>query len=123
MKIIFFLALLLSTLIASPSYDKGKKLYLQNGCGDCHGRNLEGLHKYPYLANRAKGYMIYKLKRFREKISETPQQDMMIPYAINLSDEDIENLTTYMNEFVPEKNAKKYDDSFKREGTGGSWKF
>lgn len=120
MKIIFFLSILLSSLIASPSYENGKKVYLHNGCGDCHGRNLEGLHKYPYLANRAKGYMTYKLKRFRDKISETPQQDMMIPYAINLSDEDIENLTTYMNEFVPEKNGKKYDDSFRREGTGGS---
>lgn len=45
---------------------------------------------------------------------------MMIPFALNLSDEDIENLTTYMYEFVKEESKKKYDDKFYREGDGGS---
>lgn len=82
--------------------------------------NLEGLHKYPYLANRSKGFMTYKLKRFRSKFSDNQQQDMMIPFALNLSDKDIDDLTTYMYEFVEEKKNKKYDDSFKLQGDGGS---
>lgn len=82
--------------------------------------NLEGLHKYPYLANRSKGFMTYKLKRFRSKLSDNQQQEMMIPFALNLSDKDIDDLTTYMYEFVEEKKNKKYDDSFKIQGDGGS---
>ncbi len=82
--------------------------------------NLEGLHKYPYLANRAKGFMTYKLKRFRSKLADNQQQEMMIPFALNLSDKDIDDLTTYMYEFVEEKKNKKYDDSFKTQGDGGS---
>lgn len=46
---------------------------------------------------------------------------MMIAFAIGLSDEDIDNLTTYMNDYVEEKNAKRYDDKYKTEGDGGSW--
>ena len=64
--------------------------------------------------------MSYKLTRFRAKISENQQQDMMIPFALGLSDDDIENLSVYMYEFVKEQNDKKYDDKFYREGDGGS---
>lgn len=112
--------LLISALNAGNSYEKGKKLYMQHGCFSCHGNKLEGLHEYPYLANRAKGYMTYKLKRFRSKISDNQQQEMMIPFAANLSDEDIDNLTTYMYEYVEEENKERYDDSFQVSGDGGS---
>jgi hypothetical protein len=37
-----------------------------------------------------------------------------------LSDEDIENLTIYMNKYVEEKNEKKYDDKYHTQGDGGS---
>ena len=119
-KQLFLLIFFISVLNADSAYEKGKKLYLKNGCFGCHGNNLEGLHEYPYLANRAKGYMAYKLKRFRSKISDNQQHDMMIPFAINLSDEDIENLTTYMYEFVKEDSGERYDDSYKTHGDGGS---
>ncbi|MDD3477233.1 MAG: c-type cytochrome [Sulfurimonas sp.] len=121
MRFLFFIFLLISFAKSSESpYELGKSLYMKNGCYSCHGRDLEGMHNYPYLANRAKGYMSYKLKRFRSKISENQQQDLMIPFALNLSDEDIENLTTFMYEFVKEESKKKYDDKFYREGDGGS---
>lgn len=64
--------------------------------------------------------MTYKLKRFRSKLSDNQQQEMMIPFALNLSDKDIDDLTTYMYEFVEEKKNKKYDDNFKIQGDGGS---
>jgi len=98
----------------------GKDLYIKKGCYSCHGNKLEGLHQYPHLANRAKGYMTYKLKHFRAKKADTQQQEMMITFAVGLSDEDIENLTTYMYEYVDEVNAERYDDSFRAEGDGGS---
>lgn len=120
MRYIFLPLLLISCIEASTPYELGKQLYMQKGCYSCHGTKLEGLHRYPYLANRAKGYMSYKLKRFRSKLSDNQQQEMMIPFAVGLSDTDIENLTIYMNEYVEEKNGKRYDDSFKIQGDGGS---
>jgi len=119
-RYLFLLFLLLSSMEASTAYESGKRLYMQKGCFSCHGSKLEGMHRYPYLANRAKGYMKYKLKRFRSKISDNQQQEMMIPFALGLSDEDIENLTIYMNEYVEEKNEKKYDDKYHTQGDGGS---
>lgn len=93
---------------------------MEKGCFSCHGSKLEGMHMYPYLANRARGFLTYKLKRFRDKKSDNQQQEMMIAFAISLSDDDIENLVTFMTDYVDEDNGEKYDDSFQRQGDGGS---
>ena len=93
---------------------------MQKGCYSCHGHKAEGMHAYPSLANRAKGYMTYKLKRFRSKISDNQQQEMMIPFAVGLSDKDIDNLTTFFTDYVDEDSGEKYDDSFQTSGDGGS---
>lgn len=117
---ILFLSLIALLLNADGAYEKGKELYVKNGCYGCHGTKLEGLHRYPYLANRAKGYMKYKLERFRSRLSDNQQQEMMIPFAVGLSDEDIENLAVYMNEYVEDTNKERYDDSYQVHGDGGS---
>ena len=116
--IIFFL--ILTSLYANTHYELGKKLYKQKGCYSCHGHKAEGMHEYPSLANRAKGYMTYKLKRFRSKLSDNQQQEMMIPFAVELSDEDIDNLTTFFSEYVDEELTERYDDSYQVSGDGGS---
>ena len=64
--------------------------------------------------------MTYKLKHFRSGKADTQQQEMMITFAKDLSDEDIENITTYMYEYVEDEMAERYDDSFHAEGDGGS---
>ncbi len=107
-------------LYAKTPYEIGKELYMQKGCYGCHGNKAEGLHKYPKLSNRAKGFLTYKLKRFRDKISDNQQQEMMIPFALGLSDEDIENLTTFLYEYRDESSKEKYDDSYQSWGDGGS---
>jgi cytochrome c553 len=118
----FFSILLffISFSYAKSPYEMGQDLYIKKGCYSCHGNKLEGLHQYPHLANRAKGYMSYKLKYFRAKKADTQQQEMMITFAVGLSDEDIDNLTIYMNEYVEDVNEQRYDDSFRTEGDGGS---
>ncbi|MCK4974212.1 MAG: cytochrome c [Sulfurimonas sp.] len=116
--VIFFFIFTLA--YAKTPYELGKKLYLQKGCYSCHGHKAEGMHAYPALANRAKGYMTYKLKRFRSKLSDNQQQEMMIPFAVGLSDEDIENLTTFMYDFIDEESNERYDDSYQVSGDGGS---
>lgn len=120
MRFLLLIFLIFLTANADTIYEKGKKLYKQKGCGGCHGTRLEGMHLYPYLANRAKGFLTYKLKRFRSREADNQQQEMMIPFAMNLSDEEIDYLTTYMNEYVDESSNGRYDDSFYQEGDGGS---
>jgi cytochrome c553 len=105
---------------AQTPYQKGKLTYMSKGCYSCHGNNLEGLHRYPKLSNRAKGFLSYKLKRFRDKISDNQQQEMMIAFAVDLSDEEIDNLTTYMQDYVQDNLSEKYNDSYVPEGDGGS---
>ena len=82
----FFLLIFLSAAVfgaqkASELYDRGRTLYFQNGCSNCHGSRAEGTGNYPLLANRAKGFLAYKLETFRKGIAETPMQEMMIGAA------------------------------------------
>lgn len=120
MRFLLLVLFAFSLSYSSSAYDIGKKLYMEKGCFSCHGSKLEGMHMYPYLANRARGFLTYKLKRFRDKKSDNQQQEMMIAFAISLSDDDIENLVTFMTDYVDEDNGEKYDDSFQRQGDGGS---
>lgn len=120
MRFFLIYSLLLSFSQAKTPYELGKKLYIQKGCYSCHGHKAEGILAYPALANRAKGYMTYKLKRFRSKLSDNQQQEMMIAFAVNLSDSDIDNLTTFFTEFVEEESTERYDDSYQVYGDGGS---
>jgi cytochrome c553 len=112
--------LIISILNADDIYDQGKNLYKEKGCGNCHGVKLEGMHRYPFLANRAKGFLTYKLKRFRSQKADNQQQEMMVPFAMGLSDAQIDALTTYMNAYVDEGSEGSYDYSFRQEGDGGS---
>lgn len=103
----------------SENYKAGKALYFEKGCNGCHGTKAEGMNTYPALANRAKGFMAYKLRRFRDEISDKQIQEMMIPFAMGLSDLEIEQLTTFLNEYVDEQ-KERYDIEFTTEGDGGS---
>ena len=120
MRFILLLFLTFTSILAETSYEKGKNLYISHACYSCHGHKLEGIHRYPRLANRAKGYMSYKLKHFREGKADSQQQEMMITFAVDLSDEDIDNLTTYFIDYVDVENAESYDDSYENYGDGGS---
>jgi len=119
-KTLLLLFTLFSLSEAKTPYELGKTLYMEKGCYSCHGVNAQGMNTYPLLANRAKGFLTYKLKRFRSKISDNQQQEMMIAYAIELSDEDIDNLTTFFTDFVEVKNGESYDDTYNSWGDGGS---
>jgi len=120
LRLVSLFFLLFFSLYAKSSYEKGKELYNQKACYSCHGHKAEGMHRYPYLANRAKGYLSYKLKRFRAKQADNQQQEMMITFAQDLSDEDIDNLTTFFANYKDDTQKESYDDSFYTEGDGGS---
>ena len=109
----------LSLLAVSTQYKNGEVLYFEKGCNGCHGLKAEGMSGYPGLANRAKGFLTYKLERFRSGVSENQQQDMMIPFAQPLSDSDIDLLTTYLHEYY-DPETESYDSSYQTWGDGGS---
>ena len=118
---IFLLTFLTFTALmsASTDYETGKILYFEKGCNGCHGTKAEGMNTYPPLANRARGFLAYKLRRFRSEISDKQIQEMMIPFAIGLSDKEIDQLALFLNEFVDEQ-TERYDIEFTSEGDGGS---
>jgi len=120
LRLLLLFLLLFSLIYADDAYERGKSLYMQKGCYGCHGNKAEGMHRYPYLANRAKGYLTYKLKRFKAKISDNQQQEMMIPFATILSDKDIDDLTTFLSEYKEDELGERYDDSYEVYGDGGS---
>jgi len=120
----FFLLILLTAvgLLSQESpdlYDKGKTLYFQNGCNNCHGSRAEGTGNYPMLANRAKGFLAYKLSTFRKGVADTPMQEMMIGFAQTLSDADIDAITTFLSDYH-DAQTERYDPGYQQWGDGGS---
>lgn len=108
-----------STLAAAEtSYDIGKKLYFTKGCSGCHGISATGSNQYPSLAYRRKPFLAHKLGEYRAKKGSTQQSQMMIPFAVGLSDREIDALTTFLSEYHETKSNYKPDTS--PRGDGGS---
>lgn len=106
-------------LAAAPTpYEQGKKLYFSKGCNGCHGVSATGTHEYPSLAYRRKSLLEYKLKDFRAKRGNSQQSELMIPFALQLTDKEIDQLTTFLSEFHENKSNDK--NEFSIRGDGGS---
>lgn len=98
-------------------YQQGKKLYFAKGCNGCHGVSAGGTNRYPALAYRRKAFLVHKLNRLRAKQGDTQLAQMMIPFALGLSDAEIDALTTFLSDYKEQKSKEHYvpDDS----NTGG----
>jgi len=119
-RLITVLFLLSASLLAQSSlYKQGKELYFEKGCNGCHGTKAEGMSNYPSLANRAKGFLAYKLENFRKGQADNQQAQMMIAFAMPLSDTDIEALTTFLHDFVDDQ-KEHYNPEYETWGDGGS---
>lgn len=99
-------------------YDEGKKLYFSKGCNGCHGVDAKGLAQYPGLAYRPKAFLNYKLQRYRKKIADTQQAQLMIPFAQELNDAQIQKLITFLSQYHEEENHQTTERNIK--GDGGS---
>ncbi len=96
----------------------GKSLYFSKGCSGCHGISAGGTNQYPALAYRRKPFLISKLKAFRSKQGTNQQSQLMIPFAMGLSDKEIDLLTTFLSEYNEQKSTYKSDTTSR--GDGGS---
>ena len=99
-------------------YKVGKNLYFSKGCSGCHGISASGSNLYPALAYRRKPFLTSKLKNYRSKQGTTQQSQMMIPFAMKLTNADINALTTYLSEFKEDKKSSTH--SYSIRGDGGS---
>lgn len=121
MKNLLFICLLYASLYSdNPElYQTGEKLYFSKGCNGCHGIKAQGMLTYPSLANVAKGFLTYKLKRFREGKSDTQQQELMLAFALELKDDEIDALVHFLHNFTDEQ-TQYYDIEVENWGDGGS---
>jgi len=95
--IIIFVFLMTQLFASSAAYNRGEALFFVKGCSSCHGPSAEGSSTYPRLAQKPKKYLIRKLKDFRTGKAITVSQQMMAQFANALSDENIEDLATFLS--------------------------
>lgn len=114
--ILFFVPILLYA--GGDLYSTGKKLYFAKGCNGCHGVSAGGSNLYPSLAYRRKAFLAHKLKEYRAKRGHTQQAQMMIPFAMGLSDREIDALTTFLSDYHEGKST--YSPDMSNRGDGGS---
>ena len=120
MRLIIINLIAFVTLFAQESlYEQGRILYFDKGCNGCHGVKAEGMNNYPLLANRAKGFLAYKLNQFRKGIANTQTAQMMIAFAQPLSDQEIDAITTFLHDFKDDQ-QERYNPAYETWGDGGS---
>lgn len=100
-------------------YNTGKKLYFSKGCNGCHGISAGGTNVYPPLAYRRKAFLVYRLNQLRSKQGNTQLAPMMIPFAVKLTDSQINALTTFLSDYH-ENNKNRYEPDDSNTGGGSS---
>ena len=94
------------TILAASEYDKGKDLYYQKGCNNCHGSEAEGSSYYPRLANKKESYLIKKLENFQKGIAKSQKAEIMFTFAKGLQKKEIENIAIFLSQYKKEESDK-----------------
>ncbi|MDQ1298794.1 MAG: hypothetical protein QG558_1333 [Campylobacterota bacterium] len=116
--LVWLLVCVISLGGADRSYNEGKKLYFAKGCNGCHGVDAKGLAQYPGLAYRPAGFLNYKMQRYRKKIADTQQAQLMIPFAEHLTDAQVKILIVFLSQYHEEASHGTIERTIK--GDGGS---
>ena len=96
-KHLFFVVLLTSGLWATDAqYNRGEMLYFSKVCNGCHGSSAEGGGSAPRLAGKTIPYIKTKLQYFRKAKVSTQRQEVMVQFALKLSDENIDDLSYFL---------------------------
>lgn len=120
MRLLLLFFFLTFPLFADSSlYAQGKKLYFSKGCNGCHGVSAGGTNQYPPLAYRRKAFLLYKLKLLRNKQGNTQLASMMIPFAMGLTDGQMDALSTFLSDYH-ESNKGSYVPDYSMTGGGSS---
>lgn len=76
--------------------EAGQAKYAASGCVGCHGPTGQGQAIFPKVAGSAAEHLADTLAKYRAGEAVGPNSAMMMPHAMNLSDDDIANLAAYM---------------------------
>lgn len=74
---------------------EGEKIY-QSECKSCHGPKAQGMASFPKLAGNSIEHIVMRLKQYRAGEKVGPNTPLMAPRAIDLSDDDIANIATFI---------------------------
>lgn len=89
--ILFGLMTIAGTVMAGGDPARGKEL--STDCVDCHGENGLGDEEVPALAGLDEAYQIEQLMAY--KSGERTDEEAMIMYAEDLSEQDMADLAAY----------------------------
>jgi len=109
---VLFILLVTSIYADSANYNKGEMLYFSKVCNGCHGVDALGGGVYPKLANKKKKYLKERLYYFKKGKVSTQNQEMMVQFILNFSDEDIENIATFLSEHKKRELRNVAEDLF-----------
>nr|WP_296747390.1 c-type cytochrome [Thioalkalivibrio sp.] len=76
--------------------EAGQAKYAASGCVGCHGPAGQGQAIFPKVAGSDVDHLVETMTKYRAGEAVGPNSAMMMPHAMNLSDEDIANLAAYM---------------------------
>jgi cytochrome c len=65
-------------------------------CMGCHGPAGQGQAIFPKVAGKDTDYLVEVMTKYRAGEAVGPNSMMMMPHAMNLSDQDIADLAAYM---------------------------
>jgi cytochrome c len=88
-----------AVVMAAQGLD-GPDLYLKYNCQICHGKQGEGgvRNGYPVIQGQDKLYLIQQMKDIRDGVRENGQAKLMRPLIVELTDEEIRLIATFLNE-------------------------
>ena len=75
--------------------EAGAKHYKRE-CRGCHGPTAKGLASYPKLIDHPPEYVVMRLLQYRAGEKLGPNTPLMAPRAAKLSDQDIADLTAFI---------------------------
>jgi len=68
----------------------------KESCINCHGPAGKGVASYPKISGNTISYTKEKLEAYRAGIKQGPNSSLMIMMATSLTDQEIDNLSAYL---------------------------
>ena len=81
---------------ASLHANEKVEIFYKKNCITCHGPQGMGLASYPRIGGKEKSYLEDRLKAYRAGQKVGPNSYLMINKAKNLTDAEIDMLTSYL---------------------------
>jgi len=109
------------TMLSASSAEEMKQLYLKNGCSSCHGLYAEGIGVTPRLQGRNASVLKERLKDLKRGKTRSAFGTIMISFAQNLSDEQIDAMALWLSKLKKVEPEEKYElEYYDNTGDGAS---